>query len=90
MTDYRELLKKVIADVQSGSDAWDSLTREEVTTVQELGKEARGEPTDNGEAEHPCFSPGEPSSIATCNGDGWFRCGECSDLCPETRADLEE
>lgn len=30
---------------------------------------------DNGEYEHECFKPGEPSGA--CMGDGWFRCPEC-------------
>jgi hypothetical protein len=38
---------------------------------------------DNGEAEHPCFHPGERSQ-GNCQGDGWYHCRECADLDPDS------
>ena len=48
---------------------------------QRFADEARRHYGDNGESEHQCFRPGAPDE-GSCQGDGWFRCCECSELEP--------
>jgi len=45
---------------------------------------------DNGESQHPCFRPGDPSNRGDCHSDGWFRCAECEELASEVRKYREE